>query len=107
VILSAQAELDGAKAAEAESYAVYEYTAAEAYLHKAREEQGYADFGPAIDFASKAEAFAKQGQVRAGEKKLLPKPAPAVLPAPPDAAEEQPKVIIQKRDDAPASGSRK
>src|ERR1041385_4617602 len=69
LIVSAQADLDGAKAAEAEKYAIYEYTAASEYLHKAKEEQGYADFGPAIDFAYKAQDLAQKATARAQDEK--------------------------------------
>jgi hypothetical protein len=75
LILSAQAELDGAKTAEAEKYAVYEYVSAEQYLAKAREEQGYADFGPSIDYAYKAQALAKKARERATEQRHLEDPA--------------------------------
>lgn len=99
LIVSAQADLEGAKAAEAEKYAVYEYTAADQYLHKAREEQGYADFGPSIDFAYKAQDLAAKALARAQDekKRLADQPgadwqAPAVEGA-------QPSVIIKKKDD--------
>jgi hypothetical protein len=67
----ASAEVAAAKAASADKYAPYEYTAAVEYLHKAREEEGYADhqaavrFGKlAIEHAAKAKkiAIANAGQ---------------------------------------------
>ncbi len=98
LIVSAQADLDGAKAAEAEKYAVYEYTAASQYLHKAREEQGYADFGPAIDFAFKADEMATKGITRAAEEKKRLAQSPASLPsmsgAAPTAPADTPSVKI-------------
>ena len=54
LIQQAAAELEGAKAAHAEIHAPYEYTGAELYLEKAKEQQGYAEFSPAVDFAYKA-----------------------------------------------------
>jgi hypothetical protein len=68
LILSAQAELDGARAAQADRYAPYEYTAANQYLDKAREEQGYAEFGASVDFAYKAKELAKEGKKRSLSK---------------------------------------
>jgi hypothetical protein len=104
LIISAQADLDGAKAAEAEKYAVYEYTAASEYLHKAREEQGYADFGPAIDYAGKAHELAQKATTRASdEKKRLSETPDAEWQAPAeDAPTDQPQVIIKKKK--PAAG---
>lgn len=102
LIISAQAELDGAKAADAEKHAVYEYTAASEYLAKAREEQGYADFGPAIDYAYKATELARQAQERAEKEKGKERPPedlpPDFQPAPEEAAPAggAPQVIIKK-----------
>ena len=80
LILNAQAELDGAEAAEADKYAPYEYTKAQQYLHKAREEQGYADFGPAIEYAFSAQEYAELGRKKADEAKSLAQPPPASAP---------------------------
>lgn len=106
LIISAQAELDGAQAAEAEKYAVYEYTASSEYLAKAREEQGYADFGPAIDYAFKAQELAVKAKERA-EAQRDKQRAPDFVPegasdiSSPAPAPSSPKVIIQKNT-APA-----
>lgn len=102
LIVSAQADLDGAKAAEAEKYAVYEYTAASEYLHKAREEQGYSDFGPSIDFAYKAMDLAEKATTRASdEKKKLTELPDAEWEAPAeDAPGETPRIIIKKKGEA-------
>jgi hypothetical protein len=54
LLVDAQAELAAAKTAEAEKQAPFEYTAAEEYLHKAREEQSYADYEVSVTFARKA-----------------------------------------------------
>ncbi len=101
LIVNAQADLDGAKAAEAPKYAVYEYTAADQYLHKAREEQGYADFGPAIDYAYKAEDLAAKATTRAQEEKKRQMQQPDVAPEWQAPAEEgkQPSVIIKKKEE--------
>jgi hypothetical protein len=47
-----------AKQAGAERYAPYEYASAVEYLHKAREEGGYAEYQVAIDYGHRAEDFA-------------------------------------------------
>lgn len=102
LIVGAQADLEGAQAAEAQQYAVYEYTAASEYLHKAREEQGFADFGPSIDFAFKAQDLAQKATARAqDEKKKLSEGPSGEWQAPSDEA-GQPSVTIKKKD--PGSG---
>ena len=45
--------MSSAKLAQADRYAPYEYTAAEEYLHKAREEAGYAEYQDAIEYGSR------------------------------------------------------
>jgi hypothetical protein len=62
LILDADVQLEAARAADAPKYAPYEYTLADAYLHKAREEQGYADYEVCIDFAHKALDNAKKAK---------------------------------------------
>jgi hypothetical protein len=90
-----------AKRAEADRYAPYEYTAAEQYLHKAREEAGYAEYQDAIEYGHKAEDLAKRAraialnrfnQPAAGEAAppLVPAPAPAPSPPPPAGSEPPP-----------------
>ncbi|HVV49162.1 MAG TPA: DUF4398 domain-containing protein [Polyangia bacterium] len=54
----AASAVSAAKLASADRYAPYEYTKAEEYLHKAREEAGHAEYEDAIDFGQKAEEFA-------------------------------------------------
>ena len=101
LILSSQAELDGALAAEADKYAPYEYTAAEQYLAKAREEQGYADFGPAVSYAYKAQSLARKSRKRAAEereKQTPPSDQPPIV-IDEDDAQAQP-VIIRKNGTA-------
>jgi hypothetical protein len=62
LILDADTQLEAARAADAPKYAPYEYTLADAYLHKAREEQGYADYEVCIDFAQKSLDNAKKAK---------------------------------------------
>jgi hypothetical protein len=62
VTLRADNELAAARAAGAEKYAPYEYTAAVEYLHKAREEEGYARHQVAIRFGKKAWQMARKAK---------------------------------------------
>jgi hypothetical protein len=57
-LLDADVQLEAARTAQADKLAPYEWTAANLYLHKAREEVGYADFEQAVSYASKAAKFA-------------------------------------------------
>ena len=50
----AASAVSAAKLASAQRYAPYEYTAAEEYLHKAREEAGHAEYQDAIEYGRKA-----------------------------------------------------
>lgn len=102
LIVSAQAELDGATAAESEKYAVYETTAAKELLHKAKEEQGYADFGPAIDFAYKAQDMAQKARAKADEEKKRALEQPGATWEAPTESGAQPKVIIKKKGEGEA-----
>jgi hypothetical protein len=62
VIWEASSAIEGARAADAQKLAPYEYTSAELFLDKALEEQSYADFEPAIVFGAKATTFAKKAK---------------------------------------------
>ena len=57
-LLDADVQLEAARTAQADKLAPYEWTAANLYLHKAREEVGYADFEQAVAYAAKAAKFA-------------------------------------------------
>ena len=91
VSTKAGAALAQAKQANAERLAPYEYTAAEEYLHKAREEAGYSEYQVSIEFGRKAEELASraralaQAKVREGAAAGAPPPA-AVAPSPPTPA---------------------
>jgi hypothetical protein len=64
----AASAVSAAKLASAERYAPYEYTAAESYLHKAREEAGHAEYQDAIDYGRKAEELANRARAITVEK---------------------------------------
>jgi hypothetical protein len=62
VSVKAASAVAAAKMAQADRYAPYEYTAAEEYLHKAREEAGYAEYQWSIDYGRRAEALANRAR---------------------------------------------
>lgn len=64
----ASASVAAAKAAGAEKYAPYEYTSAVVYLHKAREEEGYAHHQAAVRFGQKAEEMGRRAKELALEQ---------------------------------------
>src|SRR3954449_4999813 len=77
----AASAVSSAKLAQADRYAPYEYTAAEEYLHKAREEAGYAEYQDAIEYGQKAEdlanraraiAVARQAEAASKSSRLTP-----------------------------------
>lgn len=102
MIVDAAAELEAAKTAQSPDKAPFEYTAAEAYLHKAREEQSYADFETAVLFAKKSRDCARAARQLAeastreslkatrssNESESRCRPGPTREPAIPDAQEE-------------------
>ena len=55
-------EVAAARTAGAHKLAPYEFVTAELYLHKAREEAGYADYQAAIRYGKKAEIMAKKAR---------------------------------------------
>lgn len=64
LLVDAQAELSAAQTAQADKHAPFEIVAAEEYLHKAREEQSYAEFERAVDFAEKSRDCARVARTR-------------------------------------------
>jgi len=95
LIMDADVQLEAARAADGPKLAPYEYTAAEAYLRKAREEQGYADFEVSIDFGRKAVKFATEAKVKsmaARNEGALPTIPGLVAPPPPKAETTTDKV---------------
>jgi len=74
-IAKAEVAIEGARAAQADKNAPYEYTTAELYLEKAKEERGYADFSAAMRFADHATQMAHEAkessQVKVREEPLL------------------------------------
>jgi hypothetical protein len=64
-LLDAEVQIEAARTAQAERYAPYEWTSANLYYRKSKEEVGYADFEQAVDFAQKAQKFATQARENA------------------------------------------
>ncbi len=64
-LIDADVEIEGARAAGAQTLATYEITSAEAYLKKARELSGYSQYENAAVFAAKAREAAKEARVKA------------------------------------------
>lgn len=64
-IVEASSELSAATKAQGDQIAPYEFTAAEQYLHKAREEQSYAEYEIAERLAKRGRDCAKLARMRA------------------------------------------
>ncbi len=80
VSFKASAAVEAARGAGAEKYAPYELTSAVEYLHKAKEEAGFADFQAsvrfgqkAIDMAEKAKKIALESSHGTGDGETPPK----------------------------------
>lgn len=84
-IAKATVAVEGAAGAQAEQFALYEYTSAQEFLLKAREEEGFSDFQAAIDYANRAREFAEKAKNRAmtNPKRGLPAMRPAPVPVAP------------------------
>jgi len=64
-LIDAEVEIEAARSAGAPTAAPYEFTAAEAYLHKAREVAGYSRYDDATSYASKARDIAIEAKKKA------------------------------------------
>ena len=83
----AASAVSAAKLAQADRYAPYEFTGAEEYLHKAREEAGYAQYQDAIEYGHRAEELANRARAIAVEK-LAQKPSRSTRVTPKTEIEE-------------------
>jgi Domain of unknown function (DUF4398) len=61
-LIDAETMLAAAKTAQADKTAPYEWTAANLYYVKSKEEVGYSDFEQAVDYAKKAVDFATKAR---------------------------------------------
>ncbi len=78
-LLDAEVQIQAARTAGAEKLAPYEWTAANLYIRKAREEVGYSDFQAGVDFAEKASKFAndaREKSLAAASAEVPSTPAP-------------------------------
>ncbi|OJH41031.1 DUF4398 domain-containing protein [Cystobacter ferrugineus] len=64
-LLDAEVQIQAARTAGAETLAPYEWTAANLYIHKAREEVSYSDYQSGVDFAEKAARYAAEAREKA------------------------------------------
>src|SRR4051812_49535331 len=64
-ILDAEVQIQAARTAGADKLAPYEWTAANLYIHKAREEVSYSDYQAGVDFAIKASKYANEAREKA------------------------------------------
>jgi hypothetical protein len=74
--IKAASAVSAAKLAQGDRYAPYEYTAAEEYLHKAREEAGYAEYQDSIEYGRKAEELANRARAIAVSRLSTPEESP-------------------------------
>jgi hypothetical protein len=95
--VKAAGAVSAAKLAQADRYAPYEYTAAEEYLHKAREEAAYAEYEDAIEYGRKAEEMANKGRAIAVAK--LSQSAGASSSATPASEASAPGLVKQRSED--------
>jgi hypothetical protein len=99
----AASAVSSAKLAQADRYAPYEYTAAEEYLHKAREEAGYAEYQDAIEFGRRSEELANRARaISVAKLAEQASKSSKVTPAtekeePASGAEEDPDTAAAKR----------
>ena len=104
VIWEASSAIEGARAAEAQKLAPYEYTSAELFLDKALEEQSYADFEPAIVFGTKATEYARKAKdlaQQAGKTPNAPITPDEGAPVEQGGVEKQPAAPTPPPADAP------
>ena len=103
-VRDATVALEAAKVAGADKSAPFEYTSAEQYLTKAREEQGYSDYQVAIELAKKALDYAVKARklaMRKGEQPADSQVVPVPQPVP---ALEQPRPVPTRIAPRPVGG---
>jgi len=98
VTQTASSAVAAARSANAEKYAPYEYTSAVEYLHKAREEEGYADHEAAVKFGRLATQFAsKAKEIAIAKAGAPPEPSPMAAPGAGEGEEENPLDQVPKK----------
>lgn len=83
-LMDTETMLEAARTAQADKLAPYEWTSANLYYAKSKEEVGYSDFEQAVDYAKKAVDFATRARDVAlkAARKLEAPAEPQVVPAP-------------------------
>jgi hypothetical protein len=79
-LIDADVELEGARAAGAAAAAPQEFSSAEAYLHKAREKNGHAQYEAATTYAGRARELAQSARKKAQAAGNAPKEQPEATP---------------------------
>jgi hypothetical protein len=91
-----------AKRAQADRYAPFEFTAAQEYLHKAREEAGYSQYETSIEYGRRSEEMANRARAIAITA-MTGTPASPVAPVPPAAG--APGAVAPPAASGPSSSS--
>jgi Domain of unknown function (DUF4398) len=103
-IFDAVASVESAQHADADKYALYEYVKADAYLHKAKEEYGYADYEVAGKFADESVSWGDKAREKARERPTSPPPLPQPPTAPPPVS--GPPIIVPVAPNGATSGAK-
>ena len=101
----AASAVSSAKLAQADRYAPYEYTAAEEYLHKAREEAGYAEYQDAIEYGRRSEELANRARAISVAK--LAEQASKSSRVTPATEKEEPSSAAEQEDPDTAAAKRR
>ncbi len=64
-LLDAEVQIEAARTAGADKLAPYEWTSANLYIHKAREEVAFSDYETGVEFAQKASRYANEARQKA------------------------------------------
>lgn len=84
-LIDTETMLEAARTAQADKLAPYEWTAANLYFAKSKEEVGYSDFEQAVDYGKKAVGFATRARdtaLKVGRRNEPTATEPPVVPAP-------------------------
>ena len=84
-LIDSETMLEAARTAQADKLAPYEWTAANLYFAKSKEEVGYSDFEQAVDYGKKAVEFATRARdvaLKVGRRNESAPSDPPVVPTP-------------------------
>ncbi len=84
-LIDTETMLEAARTAQADKLAPYEWTAAQLYFLKSKEEVGYSDFEQAVDYGKKAVDFATRARdtaLKVGRRNEPSMSEPPVVPTP-------------------------